>query len=626
MMRGFGAADGASGRIALIVAGNRSRWRGFASALIAAVFVAGCRGNATQYRADSTGSNRYQDSAITAANAANLAPGWRFAPSDHPCYAPGETRPWGILATPVVYKDDVLVAGNNGCFYDLDRASGSPKYSRDFGFQPGYDNHPAAPPDQPFMYNYDCPAQGFMASPALVDEVTVANGALVTTPYVYVHAPDGTLHKLQFSDGSDVWSVAVDPPINPDVNDYFPWSSPFPMPSLGPTHTVTTADGTTLTLPDGIVYIGLSSTCDEHFAPGGVRAIDMYTGQVLWSWYSEPSDPAAGLYDVGGGVWPGLASDGQSLFAATGSVTGCLPDGTPSDPYLHNPYKFDPVTGAPIANSVDPTSDNVLDACNPPGNQYSLVELNALTGALQCAFRIPAADTTIGDADFSSGVTVWNANINGTSTELFGATDKNGFFYALNAQDCSLVWKNQIGDPTPDGGQAADSGAVYDKTTAQLFLAGNHITSDPDNKPGSGDEIVIGRVRSVDPATGTTIWEQTLPANPLGAGTLNPNGLLAYAGMDWNNGSGNGVYLLDTTQQGKIVAVLKDNAFAQTSCATYNSTDATTRCTWPQFAQPVPAQAGYWMTNLAAITPFTLATSTTSARSTTTGAVSTHRR
>jgi hypothetical protein len=586
-----------------------SRSRVVVCALALAVVVSGCRADATQYRADSAGSNRYEDSVVTPANAASLAPGWRFAPSDHPCYPAGQTRPFGVLATPVVSGNDVLIAGNNGCFYDVDRTGGALKYSRDFGFQPGTDNHPEPPPDQPYLYNYDCSAQGFMASPALVDEVTVVNGAFAAVPYVYVHAPGGTLHKMQLTDGSDVWSTAIDPPINPDVDDYFPWSSPFPMPSLGPTHTLTAADGSTLTLPDGIVFLGLASTCDEHFAPGGVRAVDMYTGQVLWTWYSEPSDPADNLYDVGGGVWPGLASDGQSIFAATGSVTGCQADGTPSDPYLHNPYKFDPVTGDPIPYSVDPTSDNVIDQCNPPGNQYSLVSLNALTGALQCAFRIPAADTPIGDADFSSGVTVWNANINGTPTELFGATDKNGFFYALNAQDCSLVWKNQIGDPTPDGGQAADSGAVYDKGTGQLFLAGNHITSDPDNEPGSGDETVIGRARSVDPATGATIWEQTLPANPLGAGTLNGSGLLAYAGMDWNDGSGNGVYVLDTAQQGKIVAVLKDTAFAQTNCATYDGADPTTRCTWDEFAQVVPAQGEYWMTNLAAVTPFSVATS-----------------
>lgn len=62
--------------------------------------------------------------------------------------------------------------------------------------------------------------------------------------------------------------------------------------------------------------------------------------------------------------------------------------------------------------------------------------------------------------------------------------------------------------------------------------------------------------------------ETALGANPLGSGSVNANGLLAYAGTDWSGGAGNGVSVLDAAT-GAIVWVLDD------------------RAEYPEFAQPV---------------------------------------
>ena len=53
------------------------------------------------------------------------------------------------------------------------------------------------------------------------------------------------------------------------------------------------------------------------------------------------------------------------------------------------------------------------------------------------------------------------------------------------------------------------------------------------------------------------IWERALPANPLGTGSANASGLLAYAGTDWSMGPGNGISIVDAAT-GEILRTLDD--------------------------------------------------------------------
>jgi hypothetical protein len=99
---------------------------------------------------------------------------------------------------------------------------------------------------------------------------------------------------------------------------------------------------------------------------------------------------------------------------------------------------------------------------------------------------------------------------------------------------------------------------VWDGT--HLFVAGNTTTIAGARVPGS--------VRSLAPATGAVVWETALGANPLGSGTVNPDGILAYASTDWSGGSGNGVSLVDAAD-GTVLRVLHDVG------------------SFPEFAQPV---------------------------------------
>jgi hypothetical protein len=275
-------------------------------------------------------------------------------------------------------------------------------------------------------------------------------------------------------------------------------------------------------------------------------------------------------------VWTGASSDGSAIYASIGSATDCFSPQSLQD--LNNP---EPVPGK---------FHGVWHQCDAPGDQYSIVKIDARTGARLGKFRAPQAN--IGDPDFGSGTTTWSVKLSdGRERQLVGACNKDGWYYVVNAQpDASghlpLVWKVLIGSPTYAGETACLGGAVYDTRMQRLFLAGNVART---------DGAVTGRVRRVNPATGATVWETALPSNPLATGTVNSNGVLAYAGMHWGNYPDNGVFLLRSTD-GAILRQLKDPGNATSDCR---------GCTFNEFGQPVWADGRLWMSNMTALTPWT---------------------
>jgi outer membrane protein assembly factor BamB len=178
-------------------------------------------------------------------------------------------------------------------------------------------------------------------------------------------------------------------------------------------------------------------------------------------------------------------------------------------------------------------------------DQYSLVKLDPTT--LAVVGKWPAPATTIGDPDFGSSPILFSATVGGKVRQLAGACNKDGNFYAVRTDTMQLVWSRTVGTAETAGEVACLSGGVWDGS--HLFVAGNATTL--------GGAAVAGSVRQLDPATGAVIWETGLPANPLGTGTANSAGLLAYAGTDWADGSGNGVYVLDAST-GAVVRALDD--------------------------------------------------------------------
>jgi outer membrane protein assembly factor BamB len=324
-------------------------------------------------------------------------------------------------------------------------------------------------------------------------------------------ADDGAGHGIVYLNAPDGYLYALD-----DSTGATLWRSVVQIPSATENDAYAWSSPT---LFGGRVYVGISSNCDTPFVRGAVKSYDAKTGHPLATFWTMPPGY------VGAGVWTSVASDATGVYVTTGSTT-------------------DPVNGAHPS-----TPTNAFD-------QYSMLKLDPVTLAIKGKWSAPVAP--IGDPDFGSSPILFNATIAGKSVRMSGACNKDGYFYALRADTMTLVWKRLVGTASVDGGSACLSGGVWDGT--HLFVAGNATTI--------GTHAFAGSVRRLNPATGAIVWQTGLTANPLGSGTINGNGILAYAGTDWNMTGTNGVYLLDSTT-GKLLRTLHDLA------------------DYPEFGQPI---------------------------------------
>ena len=96
-----------------------------------------------------------------------------------------------------------------------------------------------------------------------------------------------------------------------------------------------------------------------------------------------------------------------------------------------------------------------------PGDSFSMVKLDPVSLSRVAAWTVPAADRTAGDADFGSSPIVFNATVSGVLTQLVGACNKNGYFYAFRTGDFSApLWRFNVGAATSDGGSACLAGGL----------------------------------------------------------------------------------------------------------------------------------------------------------------------
>ena len=233
-------------------------------------------------------------------------------------------------------------------------------------------------------------------------------------PLVYLNAPDGYLYEVDGRTGDTVWQSVVQIP-STTVNDSYVWASP--------------------TLANGRVYVGIASGVTRRSCAVRSRRTTSRPGHCSPRGGRCPSGYA------GAGVWTSVAADADAVYVTTGSTTSAI----------------DAAHRSTTTNDFD---------------QYSMVKLDATT--LAPLGKWPAPVTDIGDPDFGSSPILFRATVAGHTTELAGACNKDGNFYAVRTDTMQLVWSRQVGTGEDAGEVACLSGGVWDGT--HLFVAGNATT------------------------------------------------------------------------------------------------------------------------------------------------------
>ncbi len=246
------------------------------------------------------------------------------------------------------------------------------------------------------------------------------------------------------------------------------------------------------TVANGKVYIGISSRCDQPLVPAGVLAFDQSSGQQLAYWDSLPAGR------IGASVWSSIA---------------VLPDG-----------------------NVIATTGNAGGAQTPEAESVS--ELNGSTLQLMSTWEIPAADQ-VTDSDFGGSPTVFTGYPGGVRTLMVGACNKDGIYFAFNANDIAAgpVWETRIGS-------AAGVGLVQYECDAAAIWNGHYLIE------GGGSPVTInnitynGSVQALNPTTGQVIWETGLPGYVVGSASEDGAGIVAAPVYGAAGPTELGVYLL----------------------------------------------------------------------------------
>jgi polyvinyl alcohol dehydrogenase (cytochrome) len=183
------------------------------------------------------------------------------------------------------------------------------------------------------------------------------------------------------------------------------------------------------TIDDGVVYTGISSKTEHTSVTpvfrGSVEALDARTGKVLWKTYMTPPG-----YN-GGAVWssqPVVDHKTGMVYVTTGN-SYAVPDG-----YCLNP-------GQTGCTALPP--DAYID---------SIVALDMTTGKVAWAHHTLSADTwtmphpnASPDYDFGAGPNLFTTTINGRPTDVLGAGQKSGMYYALDPATGAVIWETQAG-------------------------------------------------------------------------------------------------------------------------------------------------------------------------------------
>lgn len=420
------------------------------------------------------------------ANAAGLAVKWSF------------TTAGDVSATPSVDGDTVYFPDWTGNLYAVDKRTGALKWTASIPAASGILSDRARD------------------TPAVTDSLVIVGtqGSIVSRAFgcpTFVCGPGGKVLAFNKFTGALVWSTQADSHLSAIITQ-----SP--------------------TVFDGKVFVGVASQ-DEALSAHGIDptyvcctfrgsmlALDLATGAILWKTYTVPAGYS------GGAVWgssPAIDTKRGQVYIATG-----------------NNYTVPPDALACVASH--PSDAIAQHACLSPDDHFdSIVALDMKTGAVRWATSAIGYDAWTVDClpffgggnncpspagpdyDFGQAPALFKAtDANGKSTELVGAGQKSGQYWALDPDTGAVQWMTQAGPGGTAGGlqwgSAVDGKRVY---TADA-------NSDLVPWPAAGDPTT-GVWSGLDAATGQLLW-QTRP--PHGGGTSGPvttaNGVVFGCSLD----------------------------------------------------------------------------------------------
>ena len=296
----------------------------------------------------------------------------------------------------------------------------------------------------------------------------------------------------------------------------------------------TNGPASTATVANGVVYVG-----------GGdaqIYALDAQTGSVLWQTRLGPSPStfawaSPALYN--GSVYMGVSSYAdcpliQGQLVRLSSTTGAVVNTFNTVP---NGCIGASVWGSP---TVDEAKGTIYFATGNGGScstaepyADAVIEVRASDLGLVGSWQIPVSQQ-ISDGDFGSTPTLFTRNQNGTQQTMVALANKNGLYYALEADNLAAgpQWSIRIdaGGNCPNCGKGAIAPSAWDGTS--LYVGGT---------AGKINGVsCTGTITALNPVTGATVWQRCLPDGPvLGAVAAVP-GIVAL-------GEGNKLLLLSAT-------------------------------------------------------------------------------
>ena len=285
---------------------------------------------------------------------------------------------------------------------------------------------------------------------------------------------------------------------------------------------------------NNVIYVGVSSSEEKLESPtfqGSVIAVSLTSGALLWQTYMT----VAGY--TGAPIWsstPAVDVTRNQLYVTTGN----------------NYLVPDSVEDCEQAAKGNPSK---ILACQSPSNLAdSIVALDLTTGKIKWAHHCAAEDNFIAacnqkgntacpdpegnDYDFGSGANFFTTEIQGIPTDIVGAGQKSGVYWALNPANGSVIWKTQVGPGGILGGM--EWGTAVDGQ--QIYVAISNSSHTKYTLQPTGMSWDGGSWAALNAATGEIVWQvpdpglntvnPTLPADSLGPVTV-ANGVVYAASM-----------------------------------------------------------------------------------------------